>query len=91
LLQENHAINDFMVPPYQAQHEIDDEDSAKEPMSPQIGGTLKNLEDYLIKGDLRRCVICNEKFRNSNEQGDKGNLPRVLYCGDCLCEQCIIK
>ena len=53
---------------------------------------MKNLEDYLIRGDLRRCVLCNSKYHEPDpEKGIAGNLPRVLYCGDCICEQCIAK
>jgi hypothetical protein len=37
----------------------------------------------LIKGDMLHCAICNAKFVETF------NLPKVLYCGDCLCEKCI--
>ena len=48
---------------------------------------MKNLEDYLIRGDLRRCVLCNSKYHEPDpEKGIAGNLPRVLYCGDCIFE-----
>ena len=36
-------------------------------------------------------MICNERFECSDEESGASNLPRVLYCGDCLCEQCISK
>ena len=53
---------------------------------------MKNLEDYLIKGDLRRCVLCNSKFSIPDaDRGIAGNLPRVLFCGDSVCEHCIVK
>ena len=64
-----------------------------EPISQAIlGGNLKNLETFLIKGDLRRCVICNLEYSDNDPiSGSAGNLPRVLYCGDCMCENCIVK
>ncbi|CDW85013.1 UNKNOWN [Stylonychia lemnae] len=43
---------------------------------------LRHLVNY-IHGDLYHCAICSSKF----EEPD--NLPRVLFCGDCLCEKCI--
>jgi len=83
---------DFMLPmPPDHDVETDDFEETSEPIQPQIGGSLKNLEHYLIKGDLRRCVICNEKFECAEDETAASNLPRVLYCGDCLCEQCISK
>lgn len=43
---------------------------------------LRHLVNY-IHGDLYHCAICSSKFEEPN------NLPRVLFCGDCLCEKCI--
>ena len=86
LIQET-SIADFMVPNREdgsAEFRDDDYDSFMEPQAPRFGGSLKNLEDYLIKGDLRNCVLCNSKFSEKN-------VPRMLYCGDSLCEQCITK
>lgn len=80
-----------MVPSGSPPPELDlDED---EPQSQAIlGGSLKNLEQFLIKGDLRRCVICNSEYSDNDPVTNTGgNLPRVLYCGDCLCENCIVK
>lgn len=37
----------------------------------------------LIHGDIYHCTICSSKF----EEGK--NPPRVLFCGDCLCENCL--
>jgi|694.fasta_scaffold80157_2 hypothetical protein len=73
--------------------EFETVEEVAEPLQPQLGGSLKNLENYVIKGDLRRCVICNEKYAYSDDEklSLKNNLPRVLYCGDCLCEECIVK
>lgn len=73
--------------------EFESLEEVAEPLQPQLGGSLKNLENYVIKGDLRRCVICNEKYVYSDDDklSLQNNLPRVLYCGDCLCEECIVK
>ena len=92
LLQES-SISDFMIPTQsQPLDSFADADQEQEPAQPQIGGSLKNLENYLIRGDLRRCVLCNSKYQEPDpEKGTAGNLPRVLYCGDCICEQCITK
>lgn len=49
---------------------------------------MRNLENFLIRGDLRHCVLCNSEFTDT-DSGPATNLPRVLYCGDCLCENCI--
>lgn len=38
---------------------------------------------HYIHGDLYHCAVCSSKFEEDN------NLPRVLFCGDSLCEQCI--
>jgi hypothetical protein len=63
-----------------------------EPISQAIlGGSLKNLETFLIRGDLRRCVICYSEYSDYDQTTGVGNLPRVLYCGDSMCENCIIK
>ena len=63
-----------------------------EPKAPEIGGSLKNLENFLIKGDLRNCVLCNSTYTEGDpHRGIAPNLPRVLYCGDSLCEGCITK
>jgi hypothetical protein len=43
---------------------------------------LKHLVNY-IHGDIYHCAICSSKFEEPN------NMPRVLFCGDCLCEKCI--
>lgn len=56
----------------------------------RLGGSLKNLESYLIKGDMRRCVLCNSEYTEGDE-GVQPNIPRVLYCGCCMCEACIVK
>ena len=88
-----------MVPNRQGQgNDITDDfndeeyDSFFEPQAPQIGGSLKNLENFLIKGDLRNCVLCNSKYSEGDPScGQSSNLPRVLYCGDSLCESCIMK
>ena len=62
------------------------------PMSQATLGGLKNLEHFLIKGDPRRCILCNSEYtENDPATGNGGNLPRVLYCGDCICETCIVK
>ena len=46
----------------------------------------------MIRGDLRNCVLCNSKYSEGDpERGVAANLPRVLYCGDSLCENCITK
>lgn len=97
LLQDTN-ISEFMVPNRQGQadhaSDFNDEEyeSFFEPMAPQIGGSLKNLENYLIKGDLRNCVLCNSKYSKGDlKRGQAANLPRVLYCGDSLCESCIMK
>lgn len=45
----------------------------------------------MIQGDLRRCVCCNAQYTTGVKEGTKANLPRVLFCGDVICEQCIIK
>ena len=40
----------------------------EEPMSQaRLGGSLKNLESYLIKGDMRRCVLCNSEYTEGDE------------------------
>ena len=83
-----------MVPNRQADGDpyFDEYESFLEPQAPQIGGSLKNLENYLIKGDLRNCVLCNSKYTEGDTSaGIQANLPRVLYCGDSLCESCITK
>jgi hypothetical protein len=87
MIQEK-SLSDFIVPPNQP----DPDQECEEPL-PQavLGGSLKNLEQYLIKGDLRRCVICNASYEDMDSNGNGGNLPRVLYCGDCICETCIVK
>ena len=41
-------------------------ESLLEPQAPQIGGSLKNLENYLIRGDLRNCVLCDTRFSETN-------------------------
>ena len=75
-----------------AEFRDEDYESFLEPQAPQIGGSLKNLENYLIKGDLRNCVLCNTKYSEPDPAaGIAGNLPRVLFCGDSLCESCITK
>lgn len=43
---------------------------------------LKHLMNF-IHGDLYHCAICSSKFDPTT------NLPRVLFCGDCLCERCL--
>lgn len=43
---------------------------------------LKQLVNF-IHGDIYHCAICSSKFEEPT------NLPRVLFCGDCLCERCI--
>jgi len=43
---------------------------------------LKHLLNF-IHGDIYHCAICSSKFEEPN------NLPRVLFCGDCLCEKCL--
>jgi len=93
LLQETN-MSEFMVPNRHDDGSFlnEDFDSFSEPIAPQIGGSLKNLEDFLIKGDLRNCVLCNSKYtEGSPSQGIAANLPRVLFCGDSLCEHCITK
>ena len=56
------------------------------------GGNLQKLETFLVGGDLRRCVICSSEYQDNDPvTGNAGNLPRVLYCGDCMCENCIVK
>ena len=56
----------------------------------RLGGSLANLESYLIKGDMRKCVLCNSEYTEGDESVQP-NIPRVLYCGCCLCEACIAK
>ena len=51
-----------MVPNRQSELEDYEYESLLEPIAPKFGGSLKNLEDYLIKGDLRNCVLCNVKY-----------------------------
>ena len=54
-----------------------------EPPIPQFTSTnLKKLVNF-IHGDIYHCAICSTKFEEPN------NLPRVLFCGDCLCEKCL--
>ena len=69
MLQETN-LTDFMMPNRHEDGSFDDEDyeSFFEPKAPQIGGSLKNLEDFLIRGDLRNCVLCNAKYT----EGDLG-------------------
>lgn len=43
---------------------------------------LKQLLNF-IHGDLYHCAVCSSKFE------EPSNLPRVLFCGDCLCERCL--
>ena len=43
---------------------------------------LKQLLNF-IQGDLYHCAVCSSKFE------EPSNLPRVLFCGDCLCERCL--
>ena len=75
-----------------AEFRDEDYESFMEPKAPRIGGSLKNLEDFLIRGDLRNCVLCNSKYSEGDpSKGIPANLPRMLYCGDSLCEQCIKK
>ena len=60
-----------MIPKSQQRFDSDfseDEESLNEPLAPQIGGSLKNMENFLIKGDLRRCVICNQKYACPDEK-----------------------
>lgn len=38
--------------------------------------------NYINGGGMTKCVICSSDFTDSN-------LPRVLFCGDCICEGCI--
>ena len=84
------SLNDFIVPTSSPPPEADLEES--EPISAaMLGGSLKNLEHFLIQGDIRRCVICNSEYADVDINGNGGNLPRVLYCGDCICEACIVK
>ena len=87
-----------MVPKGQTEGDHDAEfrdeeyESFFEPPAPQIGGSLKNLENFLIKGDLRNCVLCNSTFTEGDQEKNiLPNLPRVLFCGDSLCENCITK
>ena len=47
---------------HSAEFSGEDFESFLEPQAPQIGGSLKNLEDYLITGDLRNCVVCNSAY-----------------------------
>ena len=54
------------------------------------GLSLKQLETFMIQGDMRRCVVCNLNYAKKDKD-HRGNLPRVLFCGDSICEQCIIK
>ena len=61
LLQET-AISDFMVPNRQTGFDDEEYESLLEPVAPKVGGSLKNLEDFMIKGDLRNCVLCNSKY-----------------------------
>ena len=89
---EEQQLRDFMVPSSSPPPEDDDEFLEAEPVSPFLGGSLKNLENFLIRGDLRRCVICNIEYKDVDlSAGNGSNLPRVLYCGDCICENCIVK
>jgi hypothetical protein len=74
-----------------------DSDGDDEPYAPTshdvdaiAGLSLKQLETFMIQGDLRRCVVCNSQYANKDGQ-NRGNLPRVLFCGDSICEQCIVK
>jgi NAD-dependent DNA ligase len=57
----------------------DDKDDELEEVIPSTN--LRNLANY-IKGDISHCTICSSKFSENNK-------PRVLFCGDCLCEDCI--
>lgn len=43
---------------------------------------LKQLTKF-IQGDIYHCTICNAKYEENT------NLARVLFCGDCMCEECI--
>jgi hypothetical protein len=38
---------------------------------------------HFIHGDLYHCAVCSSRFE------EPSNLPRVLFCGDCLCERCL--
>lgn len=64
-----------------------EEDEPEPPLSnfyiPQLKPTnLRQLAAF-IHGDIYHCAICSTKFE------EPANLPRVLFCGDCLCERCI--
>lgn len=52
---------------------------------PHINPQITNLKQLVsfIQGDLYHCAVCSSKFE------EPSNLPRVLFCGDCLCERCI--
>ena len=81
----------FNVPQSSTPPDDFDDNENFEPISQaRIGGNLRNLENFLIKGDLRRCVICNSEYSHG-DGGCGSNLPRVLYCGCCMCEGCIAK
>lgn len=43
---------------------------------------LKQLVNF-IQGDMLHCMVCSSKFEEPH------NMPRVLFCGDSLCEKCL--
>ena len=83
---------EFMLPD-PPEHDINllNCEDVPEPMRPQLGGSLYNLGENLLKGDITICVLCDQHFECSELEPAKENLPRVLYCGDCICEHCISK
>ena len=77
--------------PSAAQPDLQSDYADFEPVSQsKHESNIRILQQFFIRGDLRKCVICNADYQNPTST-NQGNLPRVLYCGDCLCEGCIVK
>jgi hypothetical protein len=71
----------FNVPQSSTPPDDFDDNENFEPISQaRIGGNLRNLENFLIKGDLRRCVICNSEYSHG-DGGCGSNLPRCCTVG----------
>ena len=58
------------------------EDAALQKMLPERTDSNIHFLRQFIKGDLFHCIICNKRYTPDNK-------PRVLFCGDCLCDHCV--
>lgn len=86
-LKDSHAFLDFdftdPVTPAAQDSSFEGAEYLEMPASVKQHATSLKKFARLIHGDLLHCVVCSSKF------DENGNLPRVLFCGDCLCERCL--